>query len=117
MIALKSGLRVVAISGGHFYLLRSVYSVLMGCFLLLLFFMSFNVGELGGQDFAGVGVFGEGGLVGVGRVGGAESFEDAAGVVAAAHGHAAGAGDLEDGVAALGDDLDAALDLGGAAGH
>ena len=31
--------------------------------------MSFNVGELGGQDFAGVGVFGEGGLVGVGGVG------------------------------------------------
>src|SRR5260370_5945442 len=36
----------------------------------------------------------------------AEGFHDAAGVVASTHGHAAGAGDLEDGVAALGDDLD-----------
>ena len=37
--------------------------------------------------------------------------------MAAAHGHTAGAGDFEDGVAGLGDDLDEAFDLGGAAGH
>src|SRR6266702_1434691 len=110
MIVLKFGLRAVAISGGYFFVLPSVYSVLMGCF-------SVNVGEFGRQDFAGAGFFGEGGLVGVGGVGGAEGFEHAAGVVAAAHGHAAGAGDLEDGVAALGDDLDEAFDLGGAAGE
>ena len=82
-----------------------------------LFLLSVNVGELGGQDFAGVGFFGEGGLVGVGGIGCAERFHDTAGVVASAHGHAAGAGDLEDGVAALGDDLDEAFDLGGAAGE
>ena len=38
-------------------------------------------------------------------------------MVASAHGHAAGAGDFEDGVAGLGDDLEEAFDLGGAAGH
>jgi hypothetical protein len=58
-----------------------------------------------------------GGDLGFGFAVGAEGFEDAAGVVAAAHGHAAGAGDLEDGVAALGDDLNEAFDFGGAAGH
>src|SRR5207302_663018 len=86
-------------------------------FSLPLFFLSFDVGEFGGQDFASVRLLWERGLVGVRGVGGAEGFEDAAGVVAAAHGHAAGAGDLEDGVAALGDDLDEAFDLGGAAGE
>jgi hypothetical protein len=38
-------------------------------------------------------------------------------VLAAAHGHAAGAGDLEDGVAGFAEDLEEAFDLGGAAGH
>src|SRR5271170_2290408 len=37
--------------------------------------------------------------------------------MAAAHGHTAGARDLEDGVATLGDDLDEAFDFGGAAGE
>src|SRR5271154_48138 len=57
--------------------------------LLLFVFM---VVRFGWKGFAGVGFFGESGLVGVG---GTEGLEDAAGVVAAAHGHAAGAGDLE----------------------
>ena len=58
------------------------------------------------------------GSVAGGGVGfGAEGFEDAAGVVAAAHGHAAGAGDFEDGVAGFAEDLDEAFDLGGGAGH
>jgi hypothetical protein len=48
---------------------------------------------------------------------GAESFEDAGGVVAAAHGHATGAGDFEDFVAGLAEDLEEAFDLGGRAGH
>jgi hypothetical protein len=56
------------------------------------------------------------GLVGD-AVGLAKGLEDAAGVQASAHGHAACAGDLEDGVAGLAQDLDEALDLAGAAGH
>ena len=48
---------------------------------------------------------------------GAEGFEDSGGVVAAAHGHAAGAGDFEDVVAGLAEDLDEAFDFGGGAGH
>ncbi len=47
----------------------------------------------------------------------AERFEDAAGVMAAAHGHAAGAGDFEHLVAGLAEDLEEAFDLGGGAGH
>src|ERR1700721_513296 len=76
-----------------------------------------DVSELGGEDVVGTKFFREDGLFGVIRIGGAEGFEDAAGVVAAAHGHAACTGDFEDGVAALGDDLDKAFDIGGAAGH
>jgi len=57
------------------------------------------------------------GLGGGAAVGLAEGLEDAAGVVAAAHGHATGAGDLDDGVAGLAQDLDEALDLAGGAGH
>ena len=54
-----------------------------------------------------------------GAVGGfsAEGFEDSAGVVASAHGHAAGAGDFEDGVGTFAEDLQEAFDFGGAAGH
>ncbi len=46
-----------------------------------------------------------------------ECFEDARGVVAAAHGHAAGARDLEDLVAGFAEDLEEAFDFGGGAGH
>jgi len=60
-----------------------------------------------------VGLAGGGGVV----VGGAEGFEDTAGVVASAHGHAAGAGDLKNVEAGLTEDLEEAFDFAGGAGH
>src|ERR1700733_8007037 len=80
---------------------------------LLLFF--FEAGEFVGDDF-GFGEFGARGQLGA-AAGGAEGFENAAGVDAATHGHAAGAGDLEQGVAGLAQDLDEAFDLAGGGGH
>src|ERR1022692_1748659 len=64
-----------------------------------LFLFFFEAGELVGDDFV-FGEFGARGWTGGGAaVGGAEGFEDGTGVDAAAHGHAAGSGDLEDGIA------------------
>src|SRR5260370_781732 len=84
------------------------------CRWLFLFFV--DVCELVGDDLFGLEL-GEVGACGFDWAVCAEGFEDAAGVVAAPHGHAAGAGDLEDGVVALAEDLDEAFDLAGAAGH
>src|SRR5216683_1306184 len=81
-----------------------------------LFLFLVDVCELVGDDLFGLEL-GEVGACGFDWTVGAEGFEDAAGVVASAHGHAAGAGDLEDGVVALAEDLDEAFDLAGAAGH
>src|SRR5216683_211524 len=81
-----------------------------------LFLFLVDVCELVGDDLFGLEL-GEVVACGFDWTVGAEGFEDAAGVVASAHGHAAGAGDLEDGVVALAEDLDEAFDLAGAAGH
>ena len=71
----------------------------------LLFFV--DVFEFVGGDFGGGWSFGC-----FDPVGGAEGFEDAAGVVAAAHGHPTGAGDhFENGAVGLAEDLDDGLDL------
>ena len=48
---------------------------------------------------------------------GAQSFEYARGVLAAAHGHASGTRDFEDGVSGFAQHLDETFDLAGAAGH
>jgi hypothetical protein len=50
-----------------------------------------SVSEVRGKDFTGVGFFNERGLACLGGIWCTEGFHDAAGVVAAAHGHAAGA--------------------------
>src|SRR6185503_4989258 len=81
---------------------------------LLLFFVDF--GELVGNDFGDGEVVGGAGFL-VGGVRRAQGFEDAAGVLAAAHGHAAGAGDLEDDVVGLAEDLNQPLDFAGRPSH
>src|SRR5215471_14422519 len=72
-------------------------------------------GELVGQVFVWLGVMRVGGgLLAVRR---AEGFEDAAGVVAATHGHAAGARDFEDLELRLAENLEETFYLRGGAGH
>src|SRR5277367_4088078 len=76
-----------------------------------------NLGDLGLKVAAGVFASGHlrGWQVRFG-FGDAHSVEDAAGVLAAAHDHASGAGDLEDAVFALVEHLNQPLDLAGDAG-
>lgn len=74
--------------------------------------------ELVGECVHGVEGVGVGGVVLLELVGfAAEGLHNAAGVVSAAHGHAAGAADLKNLVGGFAEDLDEAFDLAGAAGH